>query len=120
MTIGQQILELRRKHRLTQKELADKVQEQNLRCDFTYISKIENDKLDGPPSEELIRCIAKILETDPEEWLAMVGQFDRKALQNVVEDIPEVGVLLRKLQNREISAEQIRDWLESVDETPRN
>jgi HTH-type transcriptional regulator, competence development regulator len=116
MTLGEQIQELRRKRRLTQKELAEKVQEHNLRCDFTYISKIENDKLDGPPSEDLLRCLAEILDANAEEWLALVGQFDRKTLQDVVEDIPEAGVLLRKLQNREISAEQIRKWLEGPNE----
>lgn len=47
----------------TQRALAEK-----LGVDFTYISKIENDKTEYPPSEEVLKKMAVLLSVD-EEWL---------------------------------------------------
>src|SRR5437879_11827673 len=54
---------------LTLRELAAKV-----KVDFTYLSKIENDKTDYPPSEDLLRRLAKELKDDPEELMLLSGQ----------------------------------------------
>ena len=85
-----------------------------LKADFTYISKIENDRLEVLPSEALIRGFAQILETDAEAFLELAGKFDQKALQAVVAEIPEAGILLRRLQARKISQKQLRDFLEET------
>jgi transcriptional regulator with XRE-family HTH domain len=114
ITFGQIIRELRREHRLTQRELAEHVQALGLKADFTYISKIENDRLEIPPSEPLIRGLARILETDAEELLDLAGKFDQRALQEVVAEIPEAGVLLRRLQARKISRKQLRRFLDET------
>ncbi|HEX9924962.1 MAG TPA: helix-turn-helix transcriptional regulator [Anaerolineae bacterium] len=114
VTFGQIIRELRRDHRLTQRELAEHVQALGLKADFTYISKIENDRLDIPPSEPLIRGLAQILETDAEALLDLAGKFDQRALQEVVAEIPEAGVLLRRLQARKISQKQLRRFLDET------
>ncbi len=116
MNFGQRIRDLRRLHRMTQRELAEKVQKNGLRADFTYISKIENNRVETPPSEELIRGLAEILETNPEELLDLAGQFDQRALQQAVSETPEMGVLLRRLQARKIPKEKIQQIL---DETER-
>jgi len=107
-TFGQRIRELRRMRRLTQRELADRLQALGLRADFTYLSKIENDHAEHPPSEELIRGLAGVLEADPEALLDLAGKFSPKALQELAAEIPEAGLLLRRLQTRQLSAEQIR------------
>lgn len=114
VTFGQIIRELRRDHRLTQRDLAEHVQALGLKADFTYISKIENDRLDIPPSESLIRGLAQILETDAEALLDLAGKFDQRALQEVVAEIPEAGVLLRRLQARKISQKQLRRFLDET------
>jgi len=114
VTFGQIIRELRRDHRLTQRDLAEHVQSLGLKADFTYISKIENDRLDIPPSEPLIRGLAQILETDAEALLDLAGKFDQRALQEVVAEIPEAGVLLRRLQARKISQKQLRRFLDET------
>jgi transcriptional regulator with XRE-family HTH domain len=114
VTFGQIIRELRREHRLTQRELAEHVQALGLKADFTYISKIENDRLEIPPSEPLIRGLAQILETDAEALLDLAGKFDQRALQEVVAEIPEAGVLLRRLQARKISQKQLRRFLDET------
>ena len=113
-TFGQTIRQLRRAHRLTQRELAENVQALGLKADFTYISKIENDRLEIPPSEPLIRALAQLLDTDAEALLEMAGKFDQKALQEVVAEMPEAAILLRRLQARKISQTQLRKFLDET------
>ena len=114
LTFGQTIRQLRRAHRLTQRELAESVQALGLKADFTYISKIENDRLEIPPSEPLIRGLAQILDADAEYLLQLAGKFDQKALQEVVAEMPEAGILLRRLQARQISQTQLRRFLDET------
>ncbi len=111
LTFGQTIRQLRRNQRLTQREVAQSVQALGLKADFTYISKIENDRLEIPPSEILIRGLARILETDAEALLDLAGKFDQKALQAVVAEMPEAGILLRRLQAGKLSQKQVRKFL---------
>ena len=61
MRFGERIRELRKAKNLSQRALGDKVG-----VSFTYISKVENEKLDfgDYPSEDLIRKLAKVLEAD--------------------------------------------------------
>ena len=115
LTFGQTIRQLRRAHRLTQRELAESVQALGLKADFTYISKIENDRLEVPPSELLIRGLARVLDTDAEALLELAGKFNQKALQEVVAEMPEAGILLRRLQARQISQTQLRKFLDETE-----
>jgi len=112
MNFGERIRELRKARALTQRTLAEK-----LGVDFTYLSKIENGRLDQPPSEKLIRRMAEVLGAPPEELLDLSGQFDPKALQDVVADIPEAGVLLRRLQYRQLPRERIKQILRELQES---
>lgn len=109
MSFGKKILELRRQKRLTQRELAAL-----LEVDFTYISKIENDGIPHPPSEQLIRNMARVLSANAEELLDLAGKFDQRALQEVVAEIPEAGVLLRRLQSGRLTREQIQGMLDQT------
>jgi HTH-type transcriptional regulator, competence development regulator len=103
MDFGSKVRELRLTKRLTQRELADR-----LGIDFSYISKIENGKVDHPPSEELIRRMATTLEADAEELLDLAGKFDQDTLRKVVDETPKVGALLRRLQSRRLSDDEIQ------------
>ena len=114
MDFGQRVRQLRKLHGLTQQELAGKLQDEGVQASFTYISKIENNKVDTTPSEEFIRGLATVFEVDAEDLLDLAGRFDHRALQEVVADIPEAGVLLRRLQARRISQKQIRRFLIEV------
>ena len=113
-TFGQTIRQRRRAQRMTQRELAERVQGLGLKADFTYISKIENDRLEVPPSEPLIRGLAKILETEAEALLELAGKFDQRALQEVVSEMPEAGILLRRLQSRQITQKQLQKFLDET------
>jgi len=69
MTFGQRIRELRQERNITQRELADKVGR-----DFSYISKIENSRLDHTPSIKTIRRLAEALEVDELELMELANK----------------------------------------------
>jgi HTH-type transcriptional regulator, competence development regulator len=69
MTFGQRIRELRKQQRLTQRVLAE-----SARVDFTYLSKIENDRLDHAPSIKVIQGLARVLGIDELELMALANR----------------------------------------------
>lgn len=59
--------------------------------DFTYLSKIENNRADYPPKEDLIRKLAAQLELDAEELIFLAGRIpdsDRQLLQQHYQTMP--------------------------------
>src|SRR5687768_7141542 len=64
MTFGHRLRELRKAGGFTLRSLADKIG-----VDFSYLSKIENDRLPHTPSAETVRAIAAALDADPIELL---------------------------------------------------
>lgn len=77
-TFGQRIRALRKTKNLTQRELAERVasrlrEEDRRGFDVTYLSKIENDKL-PPPSTMAIMQLAKELDAESDDLLALAGK----------------------------------------------
>jgi transcriptional regulator with XRE-family HTH domain len=68
-TFGQNLRELRRSKGMSQRELAKRVG-----VDFSYISKVENDRLPPPAADTIVR-ICKALSVPPDELLAMTGKM---------------------------------------------
>jgi len=85
-TFGERLRELRKERDLSQKVLARKVA-----INFTYLSKIENERLDFAqfPSEELICKLAAALETEEDELLILAKKVPAKIKERVFER-PEV------------------------------
>jgi len=107
-TFGERIRELRttRDNRISLRDLARRVE-----IDFTYLSKIENGKV-PPPSDEVIEKLARELEADLEELLALAAKVSQEDLRKAVAQDPRVGVLFRKLQSRDLTEEQLEQILE--------
>lgn len=63
-TFGQRLRELRRQAGLSQRRLAEEVG-----VDFSYVSKLENDRLPAPSADTTIR-LATAMGVPPEELLA--------------------------------------------------
>ncbi len=82
MTLGQTIRSMRKALNLSQRDLAMKV-----KVNFTYISKIENEKLDfgDYPSEELIVKIAKALDADADELLILAKKVPEGVRKRVIQ-----------------------------------
>ena len=89
LTFGGKLRELRKAKNYTQRQLAEKAE-----IDFTYLSKIENDLPGYLPSEEVIRKLAKLLETDPEE-LVLLAQRIPKTIQENMAKNPRAAAFLR-------------------------
>ncbi|MCY4062336.1 MAG: helix-turn-helix transcriptional regulator [Chloroflexi bacterium] len=104
MKFGERIKELRKQKRITQRQLAE-----SLNRDFTYISKIENDRLEVLPSEETIRNIARELKADPEELLDLAGKIDSRKLREIARETPEASAILRRIQSRKLTPEQLQE-----------
>ncbi len=79
---GERIRELRKAKNFGQRKLATM-----LKVSHTYISKIENEKLDfgDYPSEELIRKIAKALAADEDELLMLAEKIPEQIKNRVLE-----------------------------------
>jgi transcriptional regulator with XRE-family HTH domain len=82
MTFGERIRQLRKAKNLNQSELAEKVG-----INFTYLSKIENDKVASSefPSEETIKKLAKALGADADELLLMAKKIPERIKKRVLE-----------------------------------
>jgi transcriptional regulator with XRE-family HTH domain len=118
-TFGQRLRDLRKAKGLTQRELAERVavalQEDDRRgFDFTYLSKIENDRL-PPPSTAAILQLAKELDTNSDELLALAGKAP-----------PDIGEALKHSQTARLfyrSAVNLRlsenDWKALLEELKR-
>lgn len=114
MDFGSRVRELRISKKLTQRQLADQ-----LKIDFTYLSKIENGKLDHMPSEEVINKIAQFLDANPDELLDLAsrgGKIDPEALKNTIDKNPDVGILLRRLQRRNVTSEQLKKMMDALED----
>jgi transcriptional regulator with XRE-family HTH domain len=82
MTSGERVRELRKANNLTLRDLAAKV-----KVNFTYLSKIENHKLDfgDYPGEGLIRKLAKVLGADEDELLLLAEKIPDDIRRRVVQ-----------------------------------
>jgi transcriptional regulator with XRE-family HTH domain len=82
MTFGERLRELRKAKNLSQRALGDKVG-----INFTYLSKVESEKLDFAqyPSEDLIRKLAKALGADEDELLLLAKKIPTDIRDRVIE-----------------------------------
>ena len=102
MTFGEKIKELRKAQDRNQRDLAESVG-----IDFTYLSKIENNRME-PPSEDVIRRIAGELDANPDELIVLAGRFPSDLAQEL--KTPErVSALRRELAGDFTSAEDFRE-----------
>ena len=89
---GEAIRKLRTDRRMSQRALARAVG-----INFTYICRIERGKLEAPPSEALVKRIARALEADPDWLCAEMGVFDLKAIRAAARASPNVCRILRAI-----------------------
>ena len=110
-TVGERIRELRKQNNLTQRELARKIG-----MNFTYLSKIENDRLDDEqtPREDTLRTIADALSADVDELLLLA----RRVPLQIQERILEMPTVFRKLVS--LSNSQLEELMTRLDEAPKS
>lgn len=91
-SFGKRIQRLRREAKMTQRVLA-----RELGINFTYLSKLENDRGEAP-GEETVRNVARLLHTDEEELLARAGKVPPNLRDRAQEDLA-FARFLRRLPN---------------------
>ena len=101
MTFGENVRELRKEGGISQRELAGTVG-----IDFTYLSKIENDRME-PPSEDTIRRIAEALGASVDDLLVLADRFPSD-LADDLKDIETIGALRRSLAGDFDSFEDVK------------
>jgi len=110
MPFGRKLKELRLKADLTQGELAAAVG-----VDFTYLSKIENERVD-PPSEKTIIHIAEVLraklgpEVDSDELIALAGKIPSEILSSLAEDPQRIRRAITYLRSVSGDVSSHDDW----------
>ena len=104
---GDRVRELRKAKGMTLRDLAAKVD-----VNFTYISKIENQKLSfgDYPSEDLIRRLAKVLKADADELLLLAQKIPEDIKRRVIER-PDAFRKIAKLDD-----DALDKLLEEIDE----
>jgi transcriptional regulator with XRE-family HTH domain len=82
MRFGERVRDLRIAKGLSQRKLGER-----LGVSFTYVSKIENEKLDSgdSPSEQLICKIAKAIDVDEEELLILAKKIPAAIRRRIFE-----------------------------------
>ena len=107
MRFGPRIRELRKEKNLSLRALAEAVG-----VSFTYISKIENEKLDfgDYPSEELIGKLAAALDAEADELLLLAKKVPEQIKKRVIES-PDA---FRKFAD--LDDDKLDDLLEKLDD----
>lgn len=105
MEFGRRLRDLRKQKNINQRDLAAQVG-----IDFTYLSKIEGGRL-APPSEDVIRHIAQVLDVDEDELINLAGKVP-KDLKAVLEESPQAVELLRVLSERKLPKETYLQMLD--------
>ena len=108
-TVGQRIREIRKQRNLTQRELAERVG-----INFTYLSRVENDRLDAEqtPREETLQKIAKALRADPDELLLLARRIPDAFRDRI---LAKPGIFRRILN---LSDSALEEMLEGFETTP--
>lgn len=106
-TLGNTIKQSRKAKNYSQRELAKLVE-----IDFTYLSKIENDRTDYPPKEQVLRAIARQLDIDEDELIFLSGRIPQDNKEFVKQHYDKMPVLFRRLRE---NPEQFKKMLDESD-----
>jgi transcriptional regulator with XRE-family HTH domain len=101
-SFGQLILEARKSKGYSQRHLAELVH-----LSFTYLSKLENDRADTPPSEETIRSLARNLDLDEEELIFLAGRIPRSDEELLKQNYKAMPGLFRRLRHDPEFAQEV-------------
>lgn len=108
---GQQIRQARKEKGYSQRDLAKLV---NL--DFTYLSKLENDRADYPPKEDVIRKLAEHLELDAEELVFLAGRIPEQDEEFLKQNYKEMPALFRRMKANPEFAQKIFNEVTQLDQ----
>ncbi|MDJ0715948.1 MAG: helix-turn-helix transcriptional regulator [Prochloraceae cyanobacterium] len=106
-TFGQVIRQARKNKGYSQRELAKLIG-----IDFTYLSKLENNRADYPPKEDVIKIIAQELQLDCEELIFLAGRIPSNYSSLLQEHYQTMPVLFRRIREDSQFAAFLSDEME--------
>ncbi|MBP0028746.1 helix-turn-helix transcriptional regulator [Roseofilum reptotaenium CS-1145] len=101
-TFGKILRRARKDKGYSQRSLAALV-----KLDFTYLSKLENDRADYPPKEDVIRSLAKHLDLEPDMLVCLAGRIPHQYEELLKQNAQAMPMLLRRLRENPDFAEKI-------------
>lgn len=106
-TFGSKLRQKRRDANITQRDLAAKIS-----VDFSYISKLENDRL-PPPAADTIVAICTVLGIEAEELLALTGKLPTE-VQETISTKRTAQEFLREAQKMDLKEDEWAVMLKSL------
>ncbi len=109
---GQIIRQARKDKGYSQRDLAKLV-----KLDFTYLSKLENNRADYSPKEEVIRALATHLDLNAEELIYLAGRVPHGEKDFLKENYKAMPSLFRRMKENPEFAQKVfqeasnREWL---------
>lgn len=104
-TFGKLIRQARKDCKYSQRELA-----KLLKIDFTYLSKLENNRADYAPKEEVIRGLAKHLKLNEEELIFLAGRIPQQEEDLLKQHYKDMPALFRRMrENPEFAKKVFRE-----------
>lgn len=107
-TFGQFLTERRLAAKFGLRELAKKAN-----ITPSYLSDIENDR--RTPSEDVLRVLANVLQTDPGELISRAGRVGEVVSEYVKEE-PTAGVLFRKVAEGRLDKQAIEKLIKQTEQ----
>jgi HTH-type transcriptional regulator, competence development regulator len=96
-SFGKLVRQKRHQHNYSQRELAKLIG-----INYTYLSKLESDRADYPPSEKVIELLATHLELNIEQLRRLAGRpnaAEARIFQELYRQYPQMPKLLRRMAN---------------------
>jgi transcriptional regulator with XRE-family HTH domain len=112
-TFGSRIKALRLEAKLSQRDLADRLAKRLKGFDFTYLSKIENDRL--VPSASAILALAAELKGNSDELLALAGKAPAD-VGDMLKKSQGARMFFRSAMSTNLSEE---DWKKLLQDIPK-
>lgn len=78
----------------------------------TYLSQVEQGKVQTPPTTERVRRMADLLGENADEWIALAGRLSEDLPEIIRNQPTEMPVLLREASG--LTAEQLRELTAQV------
>lgn len=101
-SFGKLIRGARKDKGYSQRELAKLVD-----LDFTYLSKLENDRADYSPKEDVIRLLARNLDLDEEELIFLAGRIPERDEDFLKQNYKAMPALFRRMRENPDFAQKV-------------
>lgn len=108
---GKLIRQARKVKNYSQRELA-----KILQIDFTYLSKLENNRADYAPKEDVIRGLARSLELDEEELIYLAGRIPHQEEELLKQHYKSMPALFRRMRENPEFAEKVLQEVINVEQ----